>query len=73
MSLPTSSNEYKTQKLIRLPKVIEITGKSRTRIYEDMKANRFHKAIKTGSRSVAWVEQEIAEWIEDKKKQRFQN
>ncbi|EAP4848544.1 AlpA family transcriptional regulator [Salmonella enterica] len=73
MSLPTSSNEYKTQKLIRLPKVIEITGKSRTRIYEDMKANLFPKAIKTGSRSVAWVEQEIAEWIEDKKKQRFQN
>ena len=73
MSLPTSSNEYKTQKLIRLPKVIEITGKSRTRIYEDMKDNRFPKAIKTGSRSVAWVEQEIAEWIEDKKKQRFQN
>lgn len=73
MSLTTPSNENKTQNLIRLPKVIEITGKSRTRIYEDMKVNRFPKAIKTGPRSVAWVEQEIAEWIEEKKKQRFQN
>ncbi|MEW5561566.1 AlpA family transcriptional regulator [Enterobacter asburiae] len=73
MSLTTPSNENKTQKLIRLPKVIEITGKSRTRIYEDMKVNLFPKAIKTGPRSVAWVEQEIAEWIEEKKKQRFQN
>ncbi|MFC0139721.1 helix-turn-helix transcriptional regulator [Erwinia mallotivora] len=71
MSLSKSSTEYKPQKLIRLPKVIEITGKSRTRIYEDMKFNLFPKAIKTGPRSVAWVEQEIAEWIEEKKKQRF--
>jgi len=46
-------------KLIRLPKVIEKTGKSRTRIYEDIKNNAFPKQIKTGIRTVAWIEREI--------------
>ncbi|RJT16408.1 helix-turn-helix transcriptional regulator [Rahnella inusitata] len=58
-------------KLIRLPKVIERTGKSRTRIYEDIKCNLFPKQIKTGIRTVAWIEKEIDEWIENQKMQRY--
>ncbi|MGQ8817042.1 AlpA family phage regulatory protein [Serratia sp. NA_13] len=61
-----------SNKLIRLPKVIEITGKSRTRIYEDIKKNSFPKQVKTGMRSVAWLEKEIEEWIEIQKNQRYQ-
>lgn len=58
-------------KLIRLPKVIERTGKSRTRIYEDIKSNLFPRQIKTGIRTVAWIEKEIEEWIEKQKMQRY--
>lgn len=60
-----------SHKLIRLPKVIEKTGKSRTRIYEDIKNNSFPKQIKTGIRTVAWIEREIEEWIEAQKNQRY--
>ncbi|KAB8311166.1 AlpA family phage regulatory protein [Rouxiella chamberiensis] len=60
-----------SNKLIRLPKVIEKTGKSRTRIYEDIKNNAFPKQIKTGLRTVAWIEGEIEEWIEVQKNQRY--
>ncbi|TBL56359.1 MULTISPECIES: AlpA family phage regulatory protein [Enterobacterales] len=63
-----NENSYK---LIRLPKVIEKTGKSRTRIYEDIKNNAFPKQIKTGIRTVAWIEREIEEWIEAQKNQRY--
>ncbi|MCW6542986.1 helix-turn-helix transcriptional regulator [Yersinia ruckeri] len=62
---------YFSNKLIRLPKVIEITGKSRTRIYEDIKKNAFPKQVKTGMRSVAWIEKEIDDWIENQKNQRY--
>lgn len=58
-------------KLIRLPKVIERTGKSRTRIYEDIKINLFPRQIKTGIRTVAWIEKEIEEWIEKQKNDRY--
>lgn len=64
------SQSTPSNRLIRLPKVMEITGKSRTRIYEDIKMDLFPKQVKTGIRTVAWIENEIEEWIENQKLQR---
>lgn len=50
-------------KLLRLPEVIAMTGKSRSSIYGDP---LFPKRIKIGERSVAWVENEIEEWVEER-------
>ncbi|HAZ8611433.1 TPA: AlpA family phage regulatory protein [Escherichia coli] len=66
------SSSRPTQKLIRFPKVIEMTGKSRTRIYADIRSEAFPKPIRIGPRSIAWVEQEILDWLEERKQQRFQ-
>ncbi|EAA7252794.1 AlpA family transcriptional regulator [Salmonella enterica subsp. enterica serovar Newport] len=66
------SSSRPTEKLIRFPKVIEMTGRSRTRIYADIKSETFPKPIRIGPRSIAWVEQEIIDWLEERKKQRFQ-
>ncbi|MGQ71134.1 AlpA family phage regulatory protein [Escherichia coli] len=49
-----------------------MTGRSRTRIYADIKSETFPKPIRIGPRSIAWVEQEIIDWLEERKKQRFQ-
>ena len=49
-------------RLLRRPEVESLTGLSRTRIYEEMTADRFPRPVKTGLRSVAWVESEIAHW-----------
>ena len=56
MSAYSQTSERRIQKLIRLPRVIEITGRSRARIYEDIKSDIFPKPIKIGPRAVAWVE-----------------
>lgn len=47
-------------KLIRLQVVKEITGRSRSAIYADPD---FPKPVKIGDRAVAWVEDEVREWI----------
>jgi prophage regulatory protein len=47
-------------KLIRLPAVKELTGLSRSTIYADPD---FPKPVKIGPRAVAWVDQEISDWI----------
>ena len=53
--------------LIRLPKVMDKTGKCRSSIYSDMAEDKFPKQIRIGgSRSVAWDEGEIDQWIEDR-------
>jgi prophage regulatory protein len=55
-----------THKMIRLPTVIEQTGLSRSSIYLRMKNNKFPKSISLGDRAIAWLEEDINQWIEDK-------
>ena len=47
-------------KLLRLEAVKELTGLSRSSIYADPV---FPRPVKIGARAVAWVEQEISDWI----------
>jgi prophage regulatory protein len=48
---------------IKLPSVINITGISRTSIYNRIEEGTFPKQINLGERSVGWVKSEIIEWI----------
>ena len=51
-------------KIIRLPKVQEKTGLSRSTIYEYLKHRNFPAQIRLGARAIGFVESEIDEWIE---------
>lgn len=51
------------QNLIRLSDVMKRTGYSRAWIYRLLKEERFPKPIKIGIRSIAFIESEIDEWI----------
>ena len=53
-------------RIIRLPEVTNLTGISRTMIYELIKKNKFPRQINLGVRAVGWVESEIQEWIEQR-------
>lgn len=49
--------------LIKLPKVIEITGHSRSSIYAGVKDGTFPSPLKIGKRSVAWKYSAIENWL----------
>ncbi|HEJ7887099.1 TPA: AlpA family transcriptional regulator [Serratia liquefaciens] len=49
--------------LIRLSIVQRRTGFSKAWIYRLMSQGRFPKSVKTGVRSIAFVESEVDEWI----------
>ncbi|OKP00648.1 helix-turn-helix transcriptional regulator [Xenorhabdus eapokensis] len=51
------------ENLIRLPEVQRRTGYSKAWIYKLISAGEFPKQIKLGSRSVAFIESEIDNWI----------
>ncbi|WIJ48711.1 helix-turn-helix transcriptional regulator [Enterobacter roggenkampii] len=53
----------KHPKLIRLPEVKRRTGFGKTWIYTLIRAGKFPKQVKTGLRSIAFIESEIDEWI----------
>lgn len=53
----------KTQSLIRLSEVQRRVGYGKAWLYKLIAQNRFPKPVKIGSRSIAFVESEIDEWI----------
>ena len=61
------TNENRLQedelRVIRLPEVMELSGKSKTSIYEDPE---FPKPIKIGRRSSGWIKAEVLHWLRSK-------
>ena len=51
---------------IRLNKVIGITALSRPTVYRLMKQGKFPKQVQLGERSVAWILEEVEQWMEDR-------
>ena len=52
-----------SQSLIRWSEVQKRTGYSKAWIYRLLKEKRFPQSVKIGSRSIAFVESEVDEWI----------
>lgn len=51
---------------LRRPAVEEITGLSRTTIYNLMSKGEFPRPIKLTGKAVGWPESKIAKWLEDR-------
>lgn len=54
---------YMKQSLIRMSETMRRTGYGKAWIYRLISQNKFPKPIKIGSRSIAFVESEVDEWI----------
>ena len=71
------SNTIQTLTIHRLKKVIEITGVSRSVIYEKLNEKSksydpsFPRPIKLSLNTVGWFEHELIQWLELKAEQRF--
>ena len=53
-------------RLLRLKQVEDKTGLKRSQIYAYMKLKQFPASVKIGPASVAWLEKEIDDWVEEK-------
>ncbi|EGT4304316.1 helix-turn-helix transcriptional regulator [Cronobacter sakazakii] len=58
-------NEQINNRLLRIADVIGMTGLPKSTIYLKIKKNQFPSQVPIGERSVAWVENEIQEWIKN--------
>ncbi len=54
------------KKLLRRPKVEQLTGLGRSSIYALMKEGSFPQSVPLGRRAVAWVEAEVEAWIDER-------
>ncbi|MEX9815393.1 helix-turn-helix transcriptional regulator [Providencia rettgeri] len=55
-----------SQSLIRFSEVQKRTGYSKAWLYRLMSQQRFPAAIKIGTRSIAFIESEVDQWIANK-------
>ena len=68
------------KRFIRLPEVLSRTGYGRTSIYRKMEDGDFPKSVKLGcppidpsafdSRAIAWIEDEVEQWMESRIEER---
>jgi prophage regulatory protein len=60
-----STNDFlaASDRFLRLPQVKALTGRSRSRIYDDP---NFPKPIKLGIRESAWIESEVHAWMRER-------
>lgn len=68
--LPMGNLNSEKSRLLRMPDVITLTGLPRSTIYFKMKNKEFPNQVQIGSRSVAWLESEVHEWINDNLRKR---
>jgi len=57
--LPRDPNE----RALRLRQVSQLTGLSRSMIYQMQADGRFPQRIKLGERAVGWLESEVRDWL----------
>ncbi|ART64681.1 AlpA family transcriptional regulator [Kushneria marisflavi] len=57
-------------RLLKLKDVMFATGLARSTVYKYIAENNFPKPVSLGERNVAWVEDEINNWIAIKIKER---
>lgn len=68
--LPMGNLNSEKSRLLRMPDVITLTGLPRSTIYFKMKNKEFPNQVQIGSRSVAWLESEVYEWINNNLRRR---
>ena len=53
-----------TDRSLRLPKVLDMTGLSRTTLWRLERAGQFPQRRRLSARCVAWLESEVLAWID---------
>tara|TARA_R110000772_G_scaffold265247_3_gene386538 strand:- start:5006 stop:5317 length:312 start_codon:yes stop_codon:yes gene_type:complete len=56
--------------LMKLKEVKEYTGLGRSSIYKYMNEGAFPQSVSLGCRAIAWVDEEVIEWVQNKIDQR---
>jgi prophage regulatory protein len=58
--------QRRLRRVLRLPEVMQVTGRTRSTIYDDIRRNAFPKPIAIGPRASGWLESEIIDWQEQR-------
>jgi len=59
-----------TTRLLRIREVLRLCGLSRATLYREIKLHTFPAPVKLSARSVGWLQEDVAQWLEARIAQR---
>ena len=59
-----------TSRLLRIREVLRLCGLSRATLYREIKLHTFPAPVKLSARSVGWLQEDVAQWLEARIAQR---
>ena len=59
-----------TNKIYRLPEVLDLTGLCRSGVYKALTAKDFPEPVKLGKRAVGWLESDLMHWVETRQRRK---
>ncbi|WP_082491736.1 AlpA family transcriptional regulator [Duganella sp. Leaf126] len=68
----TSHNDSppRATRLLRIREVLRLCGLSRATLYREIKLHAFPAPVKLSARSVGWLQEDVAQWLEARIAQR---
>ncbi len=57
-------------RFLKIKQVLEMTAKCKTSVYKAISEGTFPKPVHVGEKRVAWIEQEILEWMSGRIRER---
>jgi prophage regulatory protein len=57
-------------RLLRIQQVLELVGLKKATVYELQRTGQFPRSVKITSRAVGWVEEEVQQWLAERRNRR---
>ncbi len=57
-------------RLLRIGEVLQLRGMSRATLYREIKLHNFPAPVKLSARSVGWLQEDVAQWLDARIAQR---
>ena len=70
MNTNHTDNAPGTTRLLRIREVLQLCGLSRATLYREIKLHAFPAPVKLSARSVGWLQEDVAQWLEARIAQR---
>lgn len=70
MDTSHTDNPPGTARLLRIREVLQMCGLSRATLYREIKLHAFPAPVKLSARSVGWLQEDVAQWLEARIAQR---
>jgi prophage regulatory protein len=62
----SNESDARYERLLRVQEVMHVTGLPQSSLYAEIAAGRFPRPVKLTTRSVAWTQSAVQQWVDER-------